>query len=74
MSEEDRLRDEEKYRFFGISMIDLAPEVHNDFYMTNRPGETMYNVMRNLVDDLCVKNGIGDNKLCYEIYGTLGGN
>lgn len=74
MSEEDRLRDEEKYRFFGISMIDLAPEVHNDFYTTNRPGETMYNVMRNLVDDLCVKNGIGDNKLCYEIYGTLGGN
>lgn len=74
MSEPERLRDEEKYRFFGISMIDFSPEVHNDFYMTKQPGKTMYKAMRNLIDDLCVKNGISDDKLCYEIYGTLGGN
>lgn len=72
--EADRKTDEEKYRFFGISMIDLAPEVHHDFYATNQPGEKMYKTMRKLIEELCFKNGISDEKLCFELYGTLGGN
>lgn len=71
---EDRKKDEEKYRFFGISMIDLAPEVHYDFYVNENPGGKMYNVMRNIVEEVRIQNGIDENKLCYEIYGTLGGN
>lgn len=74
VTEIDRKRKEEKYRFFGISMIDLAPEVHNDFYVTDQPGVTMYKVMRNIIDELCSKNEIEDDKLCFELYGTLGGN
>lgn len=74
VSEAERKSDEEKYRFFGISMVDFAPEIHNDFYMTEQPGETMYKTMRSLIDELCSKNGISDDKLCFELYGTLGGN
>lgn len=74
VTEEEQEIDERKYRFFGISMIDLMPEVHYDFYSQDNSGKVMHDVMREIVDNLCEKNSVSEDKICYELYGTLGEN
>ena len=74
ISEEMQLMDERKYRFFGISMVDLTPEMHSYIYSQRNPGEELYKVFGNAVDELCRKNQINTENICYELYGTLGGN
>lgn len=67
-------KDETKFRFFGISMVDLAPEMHFDFFTTSSPGKNLYDAVYNILNNLKSKNQIKSDMICYEVYGTLGGN
>ncbi len=71
---EERESAETKFRFFGISMIDLAPEVHYDFFGGENSGYTIHDKMLQILDELVIKNNINSENICYDIYGTLGGN
>lgn len=74
VSEEDKRKNEEELRFFGISIIDLSPEIHYHFYSSSNPGEMMHDKIFSILDEICEKNNIDADKICYELYGTLGGN
>lgn len=71
---EQQEEDEIKYRFFGISMVDLTPELHFDFFSNPNPGVSMHREVYKILEDLQKKNNIRKDMLCYEVYGTLGGN
>lgn len=67
-------KDETQYRFFGISMVDLAPEVHYKLFLNDNPGASIHKEIYDILKQLEEKNNINEEMLCYEIYGTLGGN
>lgn len=65
-------------RFFGITLIDFTPEVHNFLYNkanyseTEHPGEKIYEILQTAMDYIIKENNIA-NPISYEIYGVLGG-
>lgn len=74
MTSQEKDADELKYRFFGISMIDLMPEVHNDFFGKEDSGYKLYDNILKILKELQNKNNIVNDSICYDIYGTLGGS
>lgn len=64
----------EKFRFFGVSVVDFTALAYDSFFSLKNP---LLNVRRKLIevlDDLCHKNNILHENICYDIYGSLGGN
>lgn len=72
----DSVKESKKNRllFFGISMVDLTPEAYDYFYSQIKPGEIMRKEFLSALDEIVAKNNICDENICYDIYGTLGGN
>lgn len=67
-------KSDKNFRFFGISMVDLSPEVYHYIYSCKNPGKTMRNEFLNAIDCIINDNDIGSSNICYDIYCTLGGN
>lgn len=62
-------------RFFGISMIDLTPEAYSSFYSSSNPGNYMYEKFTEAIDEIINScDDIHKEAICYDIFGTLGGN
>lgn len=73
----DAVRHNDKMRFFGITLIDFTPEIHNFFYNTKNeavnPGEEIHRILREAIEKVIEKNDIFQEHITYEIFGILGG-
>lgn len=63
-----------KLLFFGVSMVDLTPEAFDYFYSAESPGETIRKEFLQVTDQIVIDNAIDQDSICYDVYGTLGGN
>ncbi len=69
--------DDEKmrqYRFFGVSMIDFTEVAYNSFFSNEKPILSARDKLLKALDELIEKNSIPRENICFDIYGTLGGN
>lgn len=64
----------EEYRFFGISMVNFSPTMHEYFYKQKNSGTVIHQEMSKILDELCNSQTAHflSKYLSYEIYGTLG--
>lgn len=75
---EDNVEQKDRLRFFGITLIDFTPEVHNFLYSSNgysgfeHPGERIHEMLQTAIDYIIAENNITAS-ITYEIYGVLGG-
>lgn len=75
---ENNVEQKDKLRFFGITLIDFTPEVHNFLYSSNgysgfeHPGERIHEMLQTAIDYIITENNI-TAPITYEIYGVLGG-
>lgn len=68
------ISDNKILRFFGISMVDLTSEMFNYFYSCKQPGLTMHKKLLAALDEIVESNGIKAQNICFDVYGSLGGN
>lgn len=69
----NRKAPEKKYRFFGISMLDISQEFCHYIYSQENPGNEFRNQFLSAIDSIIKENSITSD-LCYDVYCTLGGN
>lgn len=67
-------REMEKFRFFGISMIDLTTTAYDSFFSMDKPIESAREKLLKTLDVLRQSNNILEKNICYEVFGSLGGN
>lgn len=65
--------DTNKYRFFGITTIDLTPEVIDYFNYQHYSGVQMRKEFIKAIDNIIQQINY-DGNICYDIFCTLGGN
>lgn len=76
--DDGRENKQESLRFFGITLIDFTPEVHNYLYdkenymEKGHPGKLIHEMLRTAIDNIILQNSI-ENDIAYEVYGVLGG-
>lgn len=73
----DALKNNDRMRFFGVTLIDFTPEIHQFFYgckdeATNH-GALIRKTISNAIEDVIDKNSISQEDIAYEIFGILGG-
>ena len=65
----------DKYRFFGVTMVNLSPAIHDCIYSDEQPGERIYDMLINILNQLKEQDSalfMKNDKLVYEVYGTFG--
>lgn len=68
------LKSMEKYRFFGISILDFTTLAYNEFFSKKDSMTYARKKILKILDELQYKNNICPNSICYDVYGSLGGN
>lgn len=71
----DSVQDNDKMRFFGVTLIDFTPEIHQFFYgsESENHGTKIHNILRDAISKVIINNTISQEKVKYEIFGVLGG-
>lgn len=64
----------ENFRFFGVSVIDFTATAYDGFFSMKEPLLNVRRKLLDILDELCNKNKISHKNICYDIYGSLGGN
>jgi len=61
-------------RFFGVSMVDLTKVAYDTFFSVKNPIKNARRIILNTLDKLIELNSIDTKNICYDIYGSHGGN
>ena len=73
----DSAQNNDKMRFFGVTLIDFTPEIHQFFYECEAEsvnhGTKIRNTLRETIDTVIKENAISHENINYEIFGVLGG-